>query len=260
MTDSNKNHKNENNYYNIDIYNDNSTGGDISSVFTTSFQSPLLLNPSHHEITVARARIPCDQIPLSQDNIPFQQWQIEIGVPVVGVPNQYTYYNSYVPQFLPVPPRTVTYDKAIIGLQYTNAQTLSIAAPQPTGEVPLELTPYSEVLQATLYKSPRLSTISYGNAYYYEVTTYTEFNVRSYVDNSIVAHHSVVSSPGIEDGYIYGICSSQSSGILYILVQDVTNNNLVMLTYSNPVAGTHLSSVILYNMPSDFEINSLSCN
>ena len=124
MTDQKNFHNNQTTFYNIDIYNDNSTGGDISSVFTTSFQSPILLNPSHHEITVARARIPCDQIPLSQDNIPFHQWQIEIGVPVVGVPNQYTYYNSYVPQFgsdIPVE------NDFLIG--YNNHQAKSTALP-----------------------------------------------------------------------------------------------------------------------------------
>ncbi len=63
MTDQNNFHHNQTTFYNIDIYNDNSTGDDISSIFTTSFQAPLLMNPSHHEITVARARIPCDQIP-----------------------------------------------------------------------------------------------------------------------------------------------------------------------------------------------------
>ena len=68
MTDQNNSHPNQTTFYNIDIYNDNSTGGDISSVFTTSFQSPLLLNPSHHEISVARARVPLDQIPLSFNN------------------------------------------------------------------------------------------------------------------------------------------------------------------------------------------------
>ena len=40
MTDQNNFHNNQTTFYNIDIYNDNSTGGDISSVFTTSFQSP----------------------------------------------------------------------------------------------------------------------------------------------------------------------------------------------------------------------------
>ncbi len=86
MTDQNNQHNNQTTFYNIDIYNDNSTNGDISSIFSSSFQTPLLLNPSHHEICVARARIPCDQIPLSQDNIPFHQWEIEIGVPNNIVP------------------------------------------------------------------------------------------------------------------------------------------------------------------------------
>ncbi len=37
MTDQNNSHNNQTTFYNIDIYNDNSTGGDIPSTFTTSF-------------------------------------------------------------------------------------------------------------------------------------------------------------------------------------------------------------------------------
>ena len=99
MTDQNNSHINQTTFFNIDVYNDNSTGGDISSIYETSLQSPLLIRPNEHEICCCRARIPLDQVPLSQDNIPFQKWQIEIGVPIVATPGTYTYYNSYVPQF-----------------------------------------------------------------------------------------------------------------------------------------------------------------
>jgi len=109
-------------YYNIDIYNDNSTSGDIPSKFQTAFNSPLLMDTSNYEVSVARARIPLDQIPLSQENLPFEKWQIEIGVPVVGVPNKYTYYNSYVPQFLPniVP---YSHNTALLGINGDVSQT-----------------------------------------------------------------------------------------------------------------------------------------
>ena len=122
---------------------------------------------------LARARIPCDQIPLSQDNIPFQQWQIEIGVPVVGVPNQYTYYNSYVPQFNPTPSYTEYFNQAIIGFQYTDLQLLQIASNQPSGSLPLVLQPYSPVTQWNLIKSPHLSNIAYAKTYYYAVSSLT---------------------------------------------------------------------------------------
>ena len=142
MTDQNNFHNNQTTFYNIDIYNDNSTGGDISSVFTTSFQAPLLLNPSHHEITVARARIPCDQIPLSQDNIPFHQWQIEIGVPLKDG-SGYTYYNSYVPQFNPTPPSVEYFDTAIIGFLSTTLEVITLPVTTLSGNVPLNLQSYN---------------------------------------------------------------------------------------------------------------------
>ena len=128
LTYQNNPHSNQTTFYNIDIYNDNSTGGDIPNIFTTSFQSPLLLNPYHHELCVTRARIPCDLIPLSQpDNIAFHQWQIEIGVPNIGNgPMTYTYYNAYVPQFLPAPPYVLQYNMmTLTGLFATVLQTSS---------------------------------------------------------------------------------------------------------------------------------------
>ena len=174
MTDQNNFHNNQTTFYNIDIYNDNSTGGDISSVFTTSFQAPLLLNPSHHEITVARARIPCDQIPLSQDNIPFHQWQIEIGVPLKDG-SGYTYYNSYVPQFNPTPAYILYFHNATIGLNGSTLQTLQIMeTTPPVGDVPLVLQPWlSPVTQTYLANSPVLSNVAYGLSYYYEVDSLT---------------------------------------------------------------------------------------
>jgi len=103
------------------------------------------------------------QIPLSQDNIPFHQWQIEIGVPVVGVPNQYTYYNSYVPQFgsdIPVE------NDFLIG--YNNHQAKSTALPlsQPTEPVVLTLTDISQpAYVSVLPTSQNISNTVFGLSY-----------------------------------------------------------------------------------------------
>ncbi len=50
MTDFNNNHILQSTFFNIDVYNDNSTGDDISSIYQTSLQSPLLIRPNEHEI------------------------------------------------------------------------------------------------------------------------------------------------------------------------------------------------------------------
>ena len=247
-------------YYNIDIYNDNSTNGDISSKFQTAFNSPLLMDTSNYEVAVARARIPCDQIPLSQDNIPFEKWKIEIGVKVINSPD-YIYYNSYVPQFNPGLSQTLIYDTANIGFPNALIQKLTfLGDPTPLGDTTYTLTPsIYGVYSATLWKSPRLSSISFGKDYFFEVISLTAFNVRSYVDGSIVANHSILSSPGIDEGEIWGICSSQSGGNLYILVYELTRSDLVMLCYTNPFVGTNFEAPILGSVPSNAEMISLSC-
>lgn len=134
-------------YYNIDIYNDNATSGDISSKFQTAFNSPLLVNTSDYDVSVVRARVPLDQIPLSQDNIPFQKWQIEIGVPVVGgAPNTYNFYNAYVPQFDEVITTTSDFN---IGFVDLNLQSTFLPQTEPTTTQTLSLTPNINPLAIT---------------------------------------------------------------------------------------------------------------
>ena len=260
MTDQNNFHNNQTTFYNIDIYNDNSTGGDISSVFTTSFQSPLLLNPSHHEITVARARIPCDQIPLSQDNIPFHQWQIEIGVPVVGkIPVEYTYYNSYVPQFLPVPAYILYFHNATIGLNGSTLQTLQIMeTTPPAGDVPLVLQPWlSPVTQTYLANSPNLSNVAYGKDYYYEVNSLTTLNVYQYLGTE-AQELSIYSGGYLTNAQIYGICATQSQGTFYVLAYDLNYSTLVIVPFIN--IASEPTILVIASLPSSIDINSFSCN
>ena len=257
MTDQNNFHNNQTTFYNIDIYNDNSTGGDISSVFTTSFQSPLLLNPSHHEITVARARIPCDQIPLSQDNIPFHQWQIEIGVPIIG--GGYTYYNSYVPQFNPTPAYILYFHNATIGLNGSTLQTLQIMeTTPPSGDVPLVLQPWlSPVTQTSLPNSPNLSNVAYANNYYYVVNSLTTLLAYQYLSTTPITTLSTY--PPINNSQIYGICATQTTDTFYVLVYDLDASQLVILTYVG-INAQMPSPFTLCGAPSTVNINSFSCN
>ena len=163
-------------YYNIDIYNDNSTNADISSKFQTAFNSPLLMDTSNYEVAVARARIPLDQIPLSQENIPFNKWQIEIGVPLTEGYG-YTYYNSYVPQFLP---RIVenNYNTATLGINNLNLGTMTILAgtSSPSGTVVPTITPSSTPPQQGFTTTfdfsahTNVSNIAYSQNYIVECT------------------------------------------------------------------------------------------
>ena len=258
MTDQNNFHNNQTTFYNIDIYNDNSTGGDISSVFTTSFQAPLLLNPSHHEITVARARIPCDQIPLSQDNIPFHQWQIEIGVPLKDG-SGYTYYNSYVPQFNPTPAYILYFHNATIGLKGYTLQTLQIMeTTPPSGDVPLVLQPWlSPVTQTYLVNSPNLSNVAYGQDYYYEVNSLTTLNVYQYLGTE-AQELSIYSGGYLTNAQIFGICATQSFSTFYVLAYDLNYSNLVLVPFINIASVPTI--LVIASLPSSIGINSFSCN
>ena len=227
MTDQNNSHPNQTTFYNIDIYNDNSTGGDISSVFTTSFQSPLLLNPSHHEISVARARVPLDQIPLSQDNIPFQKWQIEIGVPNVLSLGTYTYYNSYVPQFNAI--QLTPTNNFTIGINTNNLYTSTLPENQPTSNPTLTLTPKVPALPVPV-------AIHLGGIVGVSNTVCGLSYTAVCVDNFIVSRYvtatgAFVDTKNLREFFemslanVLGICMAPNSNTVYAVVYDNVNHH-----------------------------------
>ena len=246
-------------YYNIDIYNDNSTNADISSKFSTAFNSPLLMDTSNYEVAVARARIPLDQIPLSQENIPFHKWQIEIGVPSTMSLNDYTYYSSYVPQFNPVPASLAYFDTAIIGFFRSDLQVITLPVGTLSGNVPLNLQTYnnSTVQQTNLINSHNLSNIAYATSYYYVVNTLTTLDAYGYGDNTPIAYLSTY--PGVNNSQIFGICATQASDTFYVLVYDLDALQLVILTYEG-INAQLPSTFTLCGAPSTVNINSFSCN
>ena len=96
-TDRSNNLRLQSTYYNIDIYNDNSTNANINSLFNANFQAPLLDHPNHHEICVCRARVPLDAVPISQTDIPYQKWAMQLTTTDASG-NDYV-ESGYVPQF-----------------------------------------------------------------------------------------------------------------------------------------------------------------
>ena len=227
MTDQNNSHPNQTTFYNIDIYNDNSTGGDISSVFTTSFQSPLLLNPSHHEISVARARVPLDQIPLSQDNIPFQKWQIEIGVPNVLSLGTYTYYNSYVPQFNAI--QLTPTNNFTIGINTNNLYTSTLPENQPTSNPTLTLTPKVPALPVpvAIHLGGNVGVSNTVCGLSYTAVCVDNFIVSRYV----TATGAFVDTKNLREFFemslanVLGICMAPNSNTVYAVVYDNVNHH-----------------------------------
>ena len=196
-------------YYNIDIYNDNSTNGDISSKFQTAFNSPLLMDTSNYEVAVARARVPLDQIPLSQENIPFQKWQIEIGVPSVANPPTYTYYNSYVPQFNPYM-RPINFNTTTVGINGNPLDLLTInSINSPIDPVLSSLTTMPSqtpiisgfTLHQGIAPTSELSSFSVATSGYNPVYTTTLLQPMTGSMNTGSSEEDIT---GISSGFLYG--------------------------------------------------------
>ena len=210
-------------FYNIDIYNDNSTGGDISSKYATAFNSPLLVNTSDYDVCVARARIPLDQIPLSQDNIPFEKWQIEIGVPTIGQPaHTYTYYNAFVPQFNPLP--SAHNNNFTIGINQENLYTTSLPENEPTTNPTLTLTPKVPALPVPV-------AIHLGGIVGVSNTVCGLSYTAVCVDNFIVSRYvtatgAFVDTKNLREFFeislanVLGICMAPNSNTVYAVVYD----------------------------------------
>ncbi|MEI7669648.1 MAG: hypothetical protein WCJ33_06170, partial [Pseudomonadota bacterium] len=227
MTDQNNSHINQTTFFNIDVYNDNSTGGDISSIYQTSLQSPLLIRPNEHEICCCRARIPLDQVPLSQDNIPFQKWQIEIGVPIVATPGTYTYYNSYVPQFNAIQQTLAGFT---IGINTNNLYTSSLPENEPTTNPTLTLTPKIPALPLPvnfqLGGNIGVSNTVFGLSY----TAYCDINLHT-IKRYVTATGVYVDDIDLQlkflfpDGIVLGVCMPPNSNTVYAIVFNGLNDH-----------------------------------
>ncbi len=107
-------------YYNVDIYND--TNDVIECKYSANMIVPLLDKPNQYEVSVVRASVPLDGIPISQANIGFESWQVQFTNTQT---NPVTTSNAYVQQFNP---QIVVnnYNTTIIGFNNRNLDTMTI--------------------------------------------------------------------------------------------------------------------------------------
>jgi len=84
-------------YYNCQITNQ--TNQSIPAKYEVNLLKPLFRDntPDNWDLCINRFRIPLNGIPLSKNNIPFQQWQVSLGY--YNSSNQWVYTNAYVPQY-----------------------------------------------------------------------------------------------------------------------------------------------------------------
>ena len=212
-------------YYNVNIYND--TNDVIECKYSANMIVPLLDKPNQYEVSVVRASVPLDGIPISQVNIGFESWQVQFTNTQT---NQTS--NAYVQQFNP---NIETYNEstAIIGLLNSNLQTLTLPEPEPTFQPPLNLTPYSTAVSQGVI-SGNNSNISYSLTYINVVSNYTQ--IRSYIYGSNIVSNTITITDHTSNTVIRGVCSSQGSDILYVLTSKPDGSEMTLLYYPNLTA------------------------
>ncbi|MBS1736172.1 MAG: hypothetical protein JSS98_06130 [Bacteroidetes bacterium] len=77
-------------YYNCEITNQTTKSRDAN--FSTTLLTPIVEDPQNYNLSVNRFRIPLNSIPLTLNNIPFNQWQVALSYNGV-------YKSEFVPQY-----------------------------------------------------------------------------------------------------------------------------------------------------------------
>jgi len=90
------NERTERIYFNVEITNQSNVN--IQAKADIVLQKPLFRVPQMYDLCINRFRLPLNGIPLTRDNIPFQQWQVSLGY---YANNQWNYQNTFVPQYNP---------------------------------------------------------------------------------------------------------------------------------------------------------------
>lgn len=83
-------------YYNCEIINQ--TTSPVDAKYNVSLLKSIINDPTRYNINVNRFRLPLNGIPLSQNNIPFQKWEVGLGYLDPNT-NQWSYKTGYVPQY-----------------------------------------------------------------------------------------------------------------------------------------------------------------
>ena len=236
-------------YYNVNIYND--TNDVIECKYSANMIVPLLDKPNQYEVSVVRASVPLDGIPISQVNIGFQSWQVQFTNTQT---NQTS--NAYVSQFNPTI-ETYTDNTSIAATLDNYLGALTIADPEPTGFATYTVGPYVPLLITTGYiPNTTLSNLVFSQTYIHYTTSPTIITQYLYNGQSSGEIDISVSIPNV---VIRGMCASQLRDQLYVVVYNPNVGYLELLTYISPTSPPLVNSLggtFLTNT----SITSISCS
>ena len=237
--------KEQNSYYNINIYNDSNIP--IAAQYSTALSMPLLHKPAECEIAVARAEIPLDGIPISQRNIGYEEWIVRFQ----NV-NQDIFRTGFVGQFNP----TILYDNQF-QLALTN---------QPLQNVILTDSAQRPWTSSSMNQSPSVNTITTnltGNSYIPNISFGLTYIIKN--DNQIITRYLYGNTLAVDtvniqiiSGFpaqLLGTCVSNNDDIVYAICIRISNSQYFVIdVYNNPVP------IYLPNYNSILRINGFECN
>ena len=239
--------KEQNSYYNINIYND--TNIPIAAQYSTALSMPLLHKPSECEIAVARAEIPLDGIPISQRNIGYEEWIVRFQ----NV-NEDTFRTGFVGQFNP----TILYDNKF-NLALTNQPLQNViiydSAQTPGTSSSMNQSPsVNTIITNVTTQSSDIPNICFGLTY----IVHNDLSlITRYLYNNDTAFDTVDISTIVGfSARIHGICVSSNNDIVYAVCKNIqTNEYFVVDVYNNPLVPCYLE-----NYSNSFQIHGFECN
>ncbi len=214
-------------YYNVNIYND--TNDVIECKYSANMIVPLLDKPNQYEVSVVRASVPLDGIPISQANIGFESWQVQFTNTTTGDKS-----NAYVQQFNPNI-ESYTDNVAITGINGQYLGNLIISSTEPSG-----LTDYSLagslslplIYQGLIYGGT-VSNITYTHHYLAYLSSPTIVDCYNYGSTSPSVSYDVTVITGLPQISVRGMCSCQLNDDIYVLLYDIPSGSWSIMLLTN---------------------------
>lgn len=204
-------------YFNASYFNN--SGENQIARYDTTLLKPFFPNPDQWKLAINRMRVPLSSIPLTKNNIPFQEWQVGIQYQKDKNGANLTKSFRYVPQFNP---------KFTLRYKYYNLAD--------AGQLQLSLINPTSVLSTT-----QLSNTSYtvlpafektNNNYTYYILNSSSSNVINAYQDGILVNSFTIGGAIVPSGQTFRnietICTD-ASGNLYIGF--VTNDNSIQSSY-----------------------------
>jgi len=223
-------------YLNITYFNQ--SGTNQIAKYETTLLKPLFHDPNKWQLAVNRFRIPLSGIPLTSNNIPFNQWQIgftyqtQAGTPLNDV-------FKYVPQYNQ---KTVNNTNQMNMFVFDNTQT---SCPVKTATSNNGFTNPIEEFQTS-------NGVIEGETVDYAILNTNEFlytltdngNIRIYTSDGQVILHYIAPA----NTYYYNICSNKQTGDFYVGQLDSSNNSVIQAFIYNG-SGNWTATSTYYNVP-----------